>query len=73
MPSKIARFYQINDVTKFQLDRPLPKGVIDKENEFKVLIMFGLGWIFSVLVVLSTNLINLLDIMAGKNGHDNQQ
>ncbi len=36
VPSKIARFYQVNDVSKFLLDRPMPKGTVDKENEFKV-------------------------------------
>lgn len=36
VPSKIARFYQVNDVAKFLLDRPLHKGVIDRDNEFKV-------------------------------------
>lgn len=39
VPSKIARFYQINDVSKFLLDRPMPKGTIDKENEFKVILV----------------------------------
>ena len=36
IPEKIASFYQVNDVRKFQLDRPVHKGPIDKENEFKV-------------------------------------
>lgn len=36
VPPQIARFYQVNDVSKFLLDRPLHKGVIDKDNEFKV-------------------------------------
>lgn len=36
VPSRIARFYQVNDVSKFLLDRPLHKGTIDKDNEFKV-------------------------------------
>lgn len=37
MPEKIARFYQVNDVTRFQHDRPIYKGNIDKDNEFKSL------------------------------------
>lgn len=37
MPEKIARFYQVNDVTRFQHDRPIYKGHIDKDNEFKSL------------------------------------
>lgn len=36
IPEKIARFYHYNDVKKFQCDRPVHKGVIDKENEIKV-------------------------------------
>lgn len=34
---RIARFYEVNDITKFQHDRPVHKGVIDKDNEFKSL------------------------------------
>lgn len=37
VPEKIARFYQVNDVTRFQHDRPIYKGQIDKDNEFKSL------------------------------------
>lgn len=40
VPSRIARFYQVNDVSKFLLDRPLHKGTIDKDNEFKVTLSF---------------------------------
>jgi len=36
IPEKIARFYHYNDVRKFQCDRPVHKGIIDKENEIKV-------------------------------------
>lgn len=36
VPEKIARFYQVNDVNRFQLDRPVHKSPVDKENEFKV-------------------------------------
>lgn len=35
VPKQIARFYQFNDVMRFQHDRPLHKGQKDKENEFK--------------------------------------
>lgn len=37
VPERIARFYRSNDVSRFQLDRPVHKGPIDKENEFKSL------------------------------------
>ncbi|XP_073976678.1 dedicator of cytokinesis spg isoform X2 [Rhodnius prolixus] len=37
VPEKIARFYQVNDVNRFQLDRPVHKSPVDKENEFKSL------------------------------------
>lgn len=37
VPEKIARFYHVNDVTRFQHDRPIYKGQIDKDNEFKSL------------------------------------
>lgn len=37
VPEKIARFYHVNDVTRFQHDRPVYKGQIDKDNEFKSL------------------------------------
>lgn len=36
VPEKIMRFYMVNDVRTFQFDRPVHKGPIDKENEFKV-------------------------------------
>lgn len=36
IPEKIARFYHYNDVKKFQCDRPVHKGIIDKDNEIKV-------------------------------------
>jgi len=36
VPEKIASFYQVNDVRRFQLDRPVHKGPVDKDNEFKV-------------------------------------
>ncbi|XP_055616289.1 dedicator of cytokinesis protein 3 isoform X2 [Toxorhynchites rutilus septentrionalis] len=37
VPEKISKYYEVNDVTKFQYDRPIHKGVVDKENEFKSL------------------------------------
>ncbi|CAG9773050.1 unnamed protein product [Ceutorhynchus assimilis] len=37
IPEKIARYYHYNDVTKFQCDRPVHKGILDKENEIKTL------------------------------------
>lgn len=37
IPEKIERFYQVNDVKRFQHDRPVYKGQVDKENEFKSL------------------------------------
>ncbi|SPP88189.1 blast:Dedicator of cytokinesis protein 3 [Drosophila guanche] len=37
VPEKIARFYEVNDVTRFIYDRPTYKGPIDKDNEFKSL------------------------------------
>jgi hypothetical protein len=36
VPEKISRFYHYNDVKRFQCDRPVHKGIIDKENEIKV-------------------------------------
>lgn len=36
VPFHVARFYQVNQVCRFQLDRPVHKPPIDKENEFKV-------------------------------------
>ncbi|XP_053698434.1 dedicator of cytokinesis protein 3 isoform X2 [Sabethes cyaneus] len=37
VPEKISKYYEVNDVTKFQYDRPIHKGTVDKENEFKSL------------------------------------
>ncbi|XP_032308496.1 dedicator of cytokinesis protein 3 isoform X1 [Drosophila ananassae] len=37
VPEKIARFYDVNDVTRFIYDRPMYKGPVDKDNEFKSL------------------------------------
>lgn len=37
VPDKIAKFYEVNDITNFQHDRPIHKGTVDKNNEFKSL------------------------------------
>ncbi|XP_065372195.1 dedicator of cytokinesis protein 3 isoform X2 [Calliphora vicina] len=37
VPEKIARFYEVNDVSRFISDRPIYKGTVDKDNEFKSL------------------------------------
>ncbi|KAJ8941123.1 hypothetical protein NQ318_007705 [Aromia moschata] len=37
IPEKISRFYHYNDVRRFQCDRPVHKGIIDKDNEIKTL------------------------------------
>lgn len=39
IPEKIAKFYYYNDVRRFQCDRPVHKGIVDKENEIKVTIV----------------------------------
>ncbi|PSN57625.1 hypothetical protein C0J52_00521 [Blattella germanica] len=54
IPEKIASFYQVNDVRKFQLDRPVHKGPVDKENEFKSL------WIERTVLVTSSPLPGIL-------------
>uniref|UniRef100_A0A1Y1KZG9 C2 DOCK-type domain-containing protein n=1 Tax=Photinus pyralis TaxID=7054 RepID=A0A1Y1KZG9_PHOPY len=37
IPEKISRFYHYNDVRRFQCDRPVNKGIVDKDNEIKTL------------------------------------
>ncbi|XP_065173337.1 dedicator of cytokinesis protein 3 isoform X2 [Atheta coriaria] len=37
IPQEIAKFYHYNDVRRFQCDRPVHKGIVDKENEIKTL------------------------------------
>ncbi|KAF2896229.1 hypothetical protein ILUMI_09945 [Ignelater luminosus] len=37
IPEKIAHFYHYNDVRRFQCDRPVNKGIVDKDNEIKTL------------------------------------
>lgn len=34
---KIRSYYRVNDVRRFQLDRPVHKGTVDRDNEFKSL------------------------------------
>lgn len=42
---KIRSYYRVNDVRRFQLDRPIHKGPVDKDNEFKSL------WIERTLLI----------------------
>lgn len=37
IPDRIVVFYLVNDVRKFTFDRPLHRGPVDRENEFKSL------------------------------------
>ncbi|XP_015108826.1 dedicator of cytokinesis protein 3 isoform X1 [Diachasma alloeum] len=37
VPDRIVAFYLVNDVRKFTFDRPLHRGPVDRENEFKSL------------------------------------
>ncbi|XP_039296231.1 LOW QUALITY PROTEIN: dedicator of cytokinesis protein 3 [Nilaparvata lugens] len=54
VPHKIARFYQVNQVSRFQLDRPNHKPPIDKDNEFKSM------WLERTLLVTSDSLPGIL-------------
>lgn len=54
VPDKIARFYEVNDVIRFVHDRPIHKGPVDKENEFKSL------WIERTTVEIAEQLPNIL-------------
>lgn len=54
VPFKVARFYQVNQVSRFQLDRPVHKPPIDKENEFKSL------WLERTLLVIASPLPGIL-------------
>ena len=38
MPEKIRKFTLVNNVDKFQFDRPYHKGSKDRDNEFKVIL-----------------------------------
>ena len=35
-PEKIRKFHMVNNIDKFQYDRPYHKGNKDRDNEFKV-------------------------------------
>lgn len=37
VPERVVAFYLVNDVRKFTFDRPLHRGPVDRENEFKSL------------------------------------
>ncbi|XP_012288369.1 dedicator of cytokinesis protein 3 [Orussus abietinus] len=37
IPDRVVAFYLVNDVRKFTFDRPLHRGPVDRENEFKSL------------------------------------
>lgn len=54
VPEKIAGFYEVNDVTKFIHDRPVYKGPVDKDNEFKSL------WIERTVLTISNPLPGIL-------------
>ncbi|KAI5749746.1 hypothetical protein M8J76_009858 [Diaphorina citri] len=54
VPDKIAQYYQVNDVRTFQLDRPMHKGPIDKDNEFKSL------WLERTIMTISSPLPGIL-------------
>jgi dedicator of cytokinesis protein 3 len=54
VPDKIARYYEVNDVIRFQHDRPMHKGTVDKNNEFKSL------WIERTFIEISEPLPNIL-------------
>ena len=71
VPSRIARFYQVNDVTKFSLDRPLHKGTIDKENEFKVVEKNIDDLIANELAIILKSL--FVDTVVRKNDDDDKQ
>lgn len=54
IPEKISRFYYYNDVRRFQCDRPVHKGIIDKENEIKTL------WIERMILEIASPLPGIL-------------
>lgn len=54
VPEHIASFYEVNDVSRFQYDRPIHKGTIDKDNEFKTL------WIERTVLEIETPLPGIL-------------
>ncbi|KRT79531.1 hypothetical protein AMK59_7369 [Oryctes borbonicus] len=54
VPEKISRFYHYNDVRRFQFDRPVHKGIVDKENEIKTL------WIERTILEIENSLPGIL-------------
>lgn len=54
VPEKISRFYEVNDVIMFQHDRPMHKGQVDKNNEFKSL------WVERTIIEIAEPLPNIL-------------
>lgn len=54
VPEKVAKFYHVNDVKRFQHDRPVYKGQVDKDNEFSSL------WIERTILDTSESLPNIL-------------
>ncbi|XP_050437512.1 dedicator of cytokinesis protein 3 isoform X2 [Adelges cooleyi] len=54
VPEKVSRFYEVNDVCTFQLDRPMHKGQVDRDNEFKSL------WLERTILVISDRLPGIL-------------
>ncbi|XP_046744108.1 dedicator of cytokinesis protein 3 isoform X1 [Diprion similis] len=54
VPERIVAFYLVNDVRKFTFDRPLHRGPVDRENEFKSL------WIERTLLTTEAKLPGIL-------------
>ncbi|GFT91558.1 dedicator of cytokinesis protein 3 [Trichonephila clavipes] len=54
IPEKIISYYLVNDVSSFQFDRPVQKGQIDKDNEFKSL------WIERTTLTIASQLPGIL-------------
>ncbi|KAJ1522281.1 hypothetical protein ONE63_002583 [Megalurothrips usitatus] len=54
VPEKITSFYEVNDVRRFQFDRPIHKGTVDKENEFKSL------WLERTTLAIASSLPGIL-------------
>lgn len=54
VPEKVKKFYHVNDVKRFQHDRPIYKGQVEKDNEFSRL------WIERTVLVISEPLPNIL-------------
>lgn len=54
VPEKVAKYYHVNDVKRFQHDRPVYKGQVDKDNEFSNL------WIERTILDISESLPNIL-------------